>query len=381
MYIPALFKLTDSETIREFVNGNGFGILIGSVNGKFWATHVPMLLTKDKDQKDILTGHLSKANIQWKEFEKSEEVMVVFTGNHSYISSSWYDHENVPTWNYLAVHVYGTIQIIEGAELKEELARMINKYESGLPNPVSVETMTESFVQKEMRGIIGFRISISEIQAAQKLSQNRDDKNYLRIIEGLENKGDTDSLEMAGIMKEKRQINIEKINIREVTHKDIYHLQKIGRDTFFETFSGENTEENMQKYLDEGFSLEKLTAELNNPDSQFYFAELKNKVIGYLKLNFGPSQTELKDNKALEIERIYILKEFQGRRVGQLLYEKAIQTAIQADAEYVWLGVWENNPRAINFYKKNGFIEFDRHIFKLGDDEQTDLMMKLEIKR
>jgi predicted FMN-binding regulatory protein PaiB/ribosomal protein S18 acetylase RimI-like enzyme len=381
MYIPALFKLTDSETIREFVNGNGFGILIGSVNGKFWATHVPMLLTKDKDQKDILTGHLSKANLQWKEFEKSEEVMVVFTGNHSYISSSWYDHENVPTWNYLAVHVYGTIQIIEGAELKEELARMVNKYESGLPNPVSVETMTESFVQKEMRGIIGFRISISEIQAAQKLSQNRDDKNYLRIIEGLENKGDTDSLEMAGIMKEKRQINIEKINIREVTHKDIYHLQKIGRDTFFETFSGENTEENMQKYLDEGFSLEKLTAELNNPDSQFYFAELKNKVIGYLKLNFGPSQTELKDNKALEIERIYILKEFQGRRVGQLLYEKAIQTAIQADAEYVWLGVWENNPRAINFYKKNGFIEFDRHIFKLGDDEQTDLMMKLEIKR
>ena len=380
MYIPALFRLTDSETIREFVNDNGFGLLISSVNGKFWATHVPMLLTKDKDQKDILTGHLSKANIQWKEFEKSEEVMVVFTGNHSYISSSWYDHENVPTWNYLAVHVYGTIQIIEGDDLKEELARMVKKYESGLPNPVSVETMTESFVQKEMKGIVGFRISISEIQAAQKLSQNRDDKNYLRIIEGLENKGDPDSLEMAGIMKEKRQISIEKINIREVTHKDISRLQKIGRDTFYETFSEENTKENMEKYLDEGFSLEKVTAELNNPDSQFYFAELKNNVIGYLKLNFGPSQTELKDNKALEIERIYVLKEFQGRRVGQLLYEKAMQTAILADAEYVWLGVWEKNPKAINFYKKNGFIVFDKHIFKLGDDEQTDLMMKLEIR-
>jgi len=206
MYIPGLFKLTDSETIRQFINDNGFGILINSVNGKIWATHIPMLLEKDKDQKDILTGHLSKANIQWKEFEKSQEVLVVFPGNHSYISSSWYDHENVPTWNYLAVHVYGTIHFIEGDELKEELAKIVNKYESGMPNPVSVDRMTESFVQREMKGIVGFKISISEIQAAQKLSQNRDDKNYLRIIEGLENKGDPDSLEMAKIMREKKQI-------------------------------------------------------------------------------------------------------------------------------------------------------------------------------
>jgi transcriptional regulator len=202
MYIPGLFKITDSETIGEFIDDNGFGILINSVNGKIWATHIPMLLSKDKDHKDILTGHLSKANFQWKEFEKSQEVLVVFPGNHSYISSSWYDHENVPTWNYLAVHVYGTIQIIEGDELKGELTKMVNKYESALPNPVSVKRMDESFVQREMKGIVGF----SEIQAAQKLSQNRDDKNYLRIIEGLENKGDSDSLEMAKIMKEKKQI-------------------------------------------------------------------------------------------------------------------------------------------------------------------------------
>lgn len=206
MYIPGPFKVTDSETIRGFINENGFGILITSGNGKIWATHVPMLLSKDNDQKDILTGHISKANIQWKEFEKSQEVLVVFPGNHSYISSSWYDHENVPTWNYLAVHVYGTIHIIEGDELKEELTRMVNKYESSIPNPISVERMTESFVQSEMRGIVGFKISISEIQAANKLSQNRDDKNYLRIIEGLENQGDPDSIEMARIMKEKRQI-------------------------------------------------------------------------------------------------------------------------------------------------------------------------------
>ena len=174
---------------------------------------------------------------------------------------------------------------------------------------------------------------------------------------------------------------MEKINIRKVIHKDIYQLQKIGRQTFFETFSDGNTEVNMEKYLEEGFSLEKLTAELNNHNSQFYFAELKNKIIGYLKLNFGPSQTELNDSKALEIERIYVLKEFHGKKVGQLLYEKAIEVARLANLGYVWLAVWEENPRAINFYKKNGFIEFDKRIFKLGDDEQTDIMMKLELNK
>jgi ribosomal protein S18 acetylase RimI-like enzyme len=87
----------------------------------------------------------------------------------------------------------------------------------------------------------------------------------------------------------------------------------------------------------------------------------------------------LKDDKALEIERIYVLKDFYGKKVGQLLYEKAIELAKQVKSDYVWLGVWEENQRAISFYKKNGFEEFDKHIFKLGNDEQTDIMMKLQI--
>lgn len=172
----------------------------------------------------------------------------------------------------------------------------------------------------------------------------------------------------------------QNIDIKRVTLNDIDQLQKIGRQTFSETFSAENTEENMTKYLEEGFSLEKLTAELNSKNSEFYFAVLNNNIIGYLKLNFGESQTELKDHKALEIERIYVLKEFHGKKVGQLLYEKAMQIARHMKVDYVWLGVWEKNPRAINFYKKNGFAEFDKHIFKLGNDEQTDIMMKLQLK-
>jgi diamine N-acetyltransferase len=170
------------------------------------------------------------------------------------------------------------------------------------------------------------------------------------------------------------------INIQRLSITDVEQLQLIGRQTFFETFSNGNTQQNMGKYLEEGFSTDKLSDELADQSSQFYFAELDNKVIGYLKLNFGSSQTELKAKKALEIERIYVLKEFQGKKVGQLLFDKAIQVANQKNAEYVWLGVWEENPKAIAFYKKNGFIEFDKHIFKLGDDLQTDIMMKLHLK-
>ncbi len=174
---------------------------------------------------------------------------------------------------------------------------------------------------------------------------------------------------------------VENIKIEKVTIAAINQLQQIGKQTFFETFSAGNSEENMTKYLEEGFSLEKLTSELTDPNSEFYFAilVLDNTIIGYLKLNFGASQTELKDNKSLEIERIYVLKEFHGQKVGQILYDKAIQVAKQTNANYVWLGVWEENPRAISFYKKNGFVEFDKHIFVLGDDEQTDIMMKLDL--
>jgi ribosomal protein S18 acetylase RimI-like enzyme len=169
-------------------------------------------------------------------------------------------------------------------------------------------------------------------------------------------------------------IKISKINLR-----DIEQLQIIGRVTFFETFSDENTMENMQKYLKEGFEISKLTNEIKNPNSQFYFAEIDLNIVGYLKINFGQAQTELKNNKSLEIERIYVLKELHGKKVGQNLYEKALTIAKQKGVEFLWLGVWEKNTRAINFYKKNGFIEFDKHIFKLGDDEQIDIMMKLNL--
>jgi ribosomal protein S18 acetylase RimI-like enzyme len=167
------------------------------------------------------------------------------------------------------------------------------------------------------------------------------------------------------------------VELKRITKADIKQLQQIGRQTFYETFASENSEDNMKQYLEGGFSEEKLTAELNDKNSEFYFSILNGKVVGYLKVNFGQSQTELKNANALEIERIYVLQECHGKNVGQALFAKAKEIAEQMHADYMWLGVWEKNPRAISFYKKNGFIEFDKHIFKLGDDEQTDIMMKL----
>ena len=169
------------------------------------------------------------------------------------------------------------------------------------------------------------------------------------------------------------------MKIRNVNIQDIEKLKGIGKRTFTETFSSDNSEENITEYLDNGFSTEQLKTELIDKNAEFYFAELKGRVIGYLKVNSGQSQTEIKDKNYLEIERIYVLKEYHGKKVGQLLYEKAIKIAKSKNAEYVWLGVWEKNPRAIKFYEKNGFVAFDKHIFKLGNDKQTDLMMKLKI--
>jgi ribosomal protein S18 acetylase RimI-like enzyme len=169
-------------------------------------------------------------------------------------------------------------------------------------------------------------------------------------------------------------------SIKKTELSELQKLQKIGRETFYETFAGDNSEENMATYLDEKFALDKLTAELTNSASEFYFAQIDDEIIGYLKVNFGEAQTELQDKNGLEIERIYVLKAFHGLKVGQLLYNKALEIAKDSDLKYIWLGVWEENVRALNFYKKNGFVEFDKHIFVLGNEEQTDLLMKLTLK-
>ena len=169
------------------------------------------------------------------------------------------------------------------------------------------------------------------------------------------------------------------MQIRKLDITDLENLQKISITTFRETFEEVNSEEDMQKYLDENLSLERLKSELENLDSEFYFIENENKNLGYLKLNFGNAQTEKVEENYFEIERIYVLKAFLGQKIGQILFDKAIEIGREKNLEYVWLGVWEENHRAIKFYKKNGFEIFGKHDFVLGEDVQTDLLMKMKI--
>lgn len=166
------------------------------------------------------------------------------------------------------------------------------------------------------------------------------------------------------------------VEIKKATLSDINELRKISEQTFIETFSEMNTPENMNDYVLNYFNIAQLTSELENPDSQFYLATYQSETIGYLKLNFGKAQTESGKDNSVEIHRIYVSNSFHGKKIGQLLLDQALKIAQQESVDYVWLGVWENNYRALRFYTKNGFVAFDKHAFVFGDEVQTDLLMK-----
>lgn len=171
------------------------------------------------------------------------------------------------------------------------------------------------------------------------------------------------------------------IEIRKATIADLETIQSISQKTFIETFAAVNTPENIDNYNQQSFNLEQLTSEINNPDSQYYLAFSESEAVGYLKINFGKAQTEEDKENSLEIQRIYVLQAFHGKKLGQLLVDKAIAVAQQTAVDYIWLGVWEENHRALQFYNKNGFVVFDKHIFTMGNDQQTDLLMQLKMTK
>lgn len=204
MYIPEIYKNENQQDIQNFIHQNGFGILANQTDGKLWATHIPLLL-EEKDGKQFLVGHVSRENPQAESFKTNDEVLAIFSGAHTYISSSWYDHENVPTWNYLAVHVYGKVQLHSLEETIEALKRLVNKYEAKSEKPVRVEDLSKK-TMLQAKGIVSFEIEITAIKAKKKLSQNRDDKNYKNIITELEKTNDNQRIAVAEEMKKNRKI-------------------------------------------------------------------------------------------------------------------------------------------------------------------------------
>jgi len=199
MHIPEINKKEDIEEIKDFLHKNAFGILINQVGGRPWATHIPLELEVGTGGNDILVGHIAKANPQWNSFTEDKEVLCIFNGPHAYISSSWYKEEEVPTWNYIAVHVYGKLKILNEDEVMASLHRLVDKYEAGSKNPVSSRNMSPKTLG-QVKGVVGFQIEITDIQAKYKLSQNRE-QDHPKIISELEDIENSGSHEIAKHMK------------------------------------------------------------------------------------------------------------------------------------------------------------------------------------
>lgn len=202
MYIPKYYKVTEVNEILDFVQMNSFGTLVTTKEGTPIATHLPLELNKQGDDYYV-TGHMAYGNPQWRTFETCGDVLVMFQGPNAYISSSWYTHENVPTWNYQAIHMYGQASILGEDELKEALSAMLEKYEKHRENPISWDNLSPQLLESELRGIVGFKIKVGEIQAANKLSQNRNEEDYATIIDQLKNERDPNSIQIAELMEKR----------------------------------------------------------------------------------------------------------------------------------------------------------------------------------
>lgn len=170
----------------------------------------------------------------------------------------------------------------------------------------------------------------------------------------------------------------ENIKIRAVAVSEVPLLQELSLNTFVEAFGSSNTASNMDQYISEALSLDKIASEYKNPNSSFFFAEYQSEIIGYLKLNLGDAQTEYALSEALEIERIYIISKYRSKGIGTWLLNYSITFAKNKKLKYLWLGVWDQNLGAIRFYERHGFITFSKHKFMLGKELQFDVMMKLE---
>ncbi|MDU5337217.1 N-acetyltransferase [Enterococcus sp.] len=165
-------------------------------------------------------------------------------------------------------------------------------------------------------------------------------------------------------------------NIRRCDLNDLVELQKISIETFRDTFATKNDPTDLETYLREAYALDKLESELTNPDSRFFFIYQGYQLAGYLKLNTNKAQTEISGKNGVEIERIYIRKAFKRRGLGRQLLDFAFNLAVREKREHIWLGVWEENQNALQFYQSFGFKQVGSHDFYVGTDKQTDLIMR-----
>jgi transcriptional regulator len=200
MYIPDIYVNENRNEILRFIEENSFAILVNQSNGKINATHIPLFIEESNPNQLVLSGHISKLNPQSENFAENGNVLAIFSGAHSYISSSWYDHEEVPTWNYMAVHVEGKIEILNEEQTLLHLENLVNKYEKNSENPISTKSLSKE-TMSQANGILAFNIIVENIDAVKKLSQNKSENNKKSIISHLEKSGDEGARIIANEMK------------------------------------------------------------------------------------------------------------------------------------------------------------------------------------
>jgi len=198
MYIPKHFKIDDEEVMYDFIEKYGFATLFSQHKGEPYATHLPLMLNKSEK---TLYGHFARPNEQWKDAE-NQQVLAVFQGPHCYISPTWYETTKaVPTWNYVSIHLYGKMEIIEDRKLIfESLNDLVNKYETP-DSPYNLNDVEASFIEGMSKGIVAFRINITKIEAKAKLSQNHPVERQELIIKHLKNTFHQDNIQVANLMK------------------------------------------------------------------------------------------------------------------------------------------------------------------------------------
>jgi transcriptional regulator len=200
MYIPPAYRNEHPGEIRQFLKENAFGILVSTGPEGPMATHLPLELEEGNDTNLVLRGHFARANPQWRHISEAQEVLCIFNGPHAYVSSSWYHEEEVPTWNYKAIHLRGIYRMQTQEELWVALHALVDKYESNSETPVSLHQMSKATLA-QIRGIVGFEIKVTRLDAAFKLSQGRE-RDHPRIIKELQSRGGN-SEAIARAMKDK----------------------------------------------------------------------------------------------------------------------------------------------------------------------------------
>jgi len=204
VYLPPHFTETRPDVLVAHIEQHDFGLLVSYGAGGLVASHIPFLVERHGEEL-CLVGHLARPNPQVQHLAAGGEVLAIFSGPHAYISPSWYAAgPAVPTWNYVDIHAYGTVRLIEDGDwLRRLLRRLSDRHEAGNPAPWRMQDLPETYLKGMLKGIVGLDITVTRLEGKFKLSQNRPAVDRPRVIAGLERRGDVDALAVAGLMRER----------------------------------------------------------------------------------------------------------------------------------------------------------------------------------